>query len=157
MQLSICIVAGVSQATLPGLVCRLSVGRRLAHQAPCVLLPWAAWAGGVAGAGRERGWACVMHVCNEGWGRCCVQQVGQGMGGAAINICFTALQHSGRSGGRGAWCALTSTSECAPSSPPPLCAQVDFSYYMIRALEMAGLAWDVKRPSESQMERLRVH
>lgn len=34
--------------------------------------------------------------------------------------------------------------------------QVDFSYYVIRALEVAGLAWDVKRPSEEQKRKLAV-
>ena len=34
--------------------------------------------------------------------------------------------------------------------------QVDFSYYMIRGLELAGLAWDVKLPSEAQKAKLRV-
>ena len=34
--------------------------------------------------------------------------------------------------------------------------QVDFSYYLICCLEAVGLAWDVKRPSEAQMQKLRV-
>jgi stearoyl-CoA desaturase (delta-9 desaturase) len=34
--------------------------------------------------------------------------------------------------------------------------QVDFSYYLIRGLEAVGLAWDVKRPSEAQKEKLRI-
>jgi len=34
--------------------------------------------------------------------------------------------------------------------------QVDFSYYLIRCMEALGLAWDVKRPSAKQMERLRA-
>ncbi len=34
--------------------------------------------------------------------------------------------------------------------------QVDFSYYVIRGLEIAGLAWDVKRPSEAQKAKLAI-
>jgi hypothetical protein len=34
--------------------------------------------------------------------------------------------------------------------------QVDFSYYLIRSLELAGLAWDVKRPTDAQKAKLAV-
>jgi hypothetical protein len=33
---------------------------------------------------------------------------------------------------------------------------VDVSHYFISALEKAGLAWDVKRPSEQQLSKLRI-
>ncbi len=35
-------------------------------------------------------------------------------------------------------------------------SQPDPSYWFIRSLELAGLAWDVKRPSEQQMDKLRI-
>ena len=34
--------------------------------------------------------------------------------------------------------------------------QVDFSYYIIRAMELTGLAWEVKRPGEAQKTKLRL-
>lgn len=34
--------------------------------------------------------------------------------------------------------------------------QVDFTYYLIRTMEVVGLAWDVKRPSAQQRKRLRT-
>ena len=34
--------------------------------------------------------------------------------------------------------------------------QVDFSYYVIRAMELTGLAWEVKRPGEAQKAKLRL-
>ena len=40
--------------------------------------------------------------------------------------------------------------------PACYCLQVDFSYYVIRGLELAGLAWDVKRPLPAQQAQKRL-
>lgn len=47
-------------------------------------------------------------------------------------------------------------SEAHRHSFPTLHNQVDFSYYLIALLEKAGLAWDVKRPTEAQKAKLAI-